>query len=171
MLFFQYQQRHIPLLVVHLMFIKQVSFCFILHNISACDGCYHARTKTYCKYHCIWFARCKAMVWTDIAFILFSKISLGLNYFPLTYTRQWIQSSWPNFFLITHNQQVNPINEINFTHKCQENWNYHFLIWQLPVECGYSKTFLNILLIFQKYISLVFYQDSFLYQFLLVYSH
>ena len=23
--------------------------------------------------------------------------------------------------LITHNQQVNPINEINFTHKCQEN--------------------------------------------------
>ena len=24
-------------------------------------------------------------------------------------------------FLITHNQQVNPINEINFTHKCQEN--------------------------------------------------
>ena len=25
------------------------------------------------------------------------------------------------FYLITHNQQVNPINEINFTHKCQEN--------------------------------------------------
>ena len=24
-------------------------------------------------------------------------------------------------FLITYNQQVNPINEINFTHKCQEN--------------------------------------------------
>ena len=24
-------------------------------------------------------------------------------------------------YLITHNQQVNPINEINFTHKCQEN--------------------------------------------------
>ena len=27
----------------------------------------------------------------------------------------------PKDFLITHNQQVNPINEINFTHKCQEN--------------------------------------------------
>ena len=27
----------------------------------------------------------------------------------------------PKKFLITHNQQVNPINEINFTHKCQEN--------------------------------------------------
>ena len=41
---------------------------------------------------------------------------------------------------------MNPINEINFTHKCQENWNYHFLIWQLPVECGYTKllTFLGI---------------------------
>lgn len=30
-------------------------------------------------------------------------------------------------FLITHNQQVNPIIEIIFTHKSQENWNYHFL--------------------------------------------
>ena len=40
---------------------------------------------------------------------------------------------------------MNPINEINFTHKCQENWNYHFLIWQLPVECGYSNIVLLIL--------------------------
>lgn len=41
------------------------------------------------------------MVWTDIAFILFSKISLGLNYFPLTYTsqRNWLKSQ--QFFKIS----------------------------------------------------------------------
>lgn len=38
---------------------------------------------------------------------------------------------------------MNLINEIIFTHKCQENWNCHFLFGQLPVECGYSKFFLD----------------------------
>ena len=37
-------------------------------------------------------------------------------------------------FLITHNQQVNPINEIIFIHKYQENWYCHFLI--LTITCG-----------------------------------
>ncbi|WP_295254170.1 hypothetical protein [uncultured Catenibacterium sp.] len=33
--------------------------------------------------------------------------------------RNFHSGQW--FFLITHNQQVNPINEIIFIHKCQEN--------------------------------------------------
>ena len=50
-----------------------------------------------------------------------TKLLVDNNYSPTTinfYKREWKKL---NDFLITHNQQVNPINEIIFTYKCQVN--------------------------------------------------
>ena len=56
------------------------------------------------------------------------KDNMFENYYPLFLTNEMnyekfsnTRNNYLNKFLITHNQQVNPINEINFTHKCQEN--------------------------------------------------
>ena len=50
-----------------------------------------------------------------------TELLVDNNYSQTTinfYKREWKKL---NDFLITHNQQVNPINEIVFTHKYQEN--------------------------------------------------
>ena len=71
---YKYQSLYNLFLSEHLFNNKQVSICFILYDSYICDA-FNARIKANREYH---YFRFNNQVCIDIAFIQFSRFSLGL---------------------------------------------------------------------------------------------
>ena len=100
---YKYQSLYNLFLSEHLFNNKQVSICFILYDSYICDA-FNARIKANREYH---YFRFNNQVCIDIAFIQFSRFSLGL-FQSLHYTDKTLKfrASFSLIFLYFFNASI-----------------------------------------------------------------
>ena len=100
---YKYQSLYNLFLSEHLFNNKQVSICFILYDSYICDA-FNARIKANREYH---YFRFNNQVCIDIAFIQFSRFSLGL-FQSLHYTDKTVKfrASFSLIFLYFFNASI-----------------------------------------------------------------